>query len=148
MVKFLKNALKKFKKLPIILKVVLFLGMFFLVRVGLDALLWGDRSNYENEKENKDQEGMCNGKKMYLFHWKNCGHCKKMKPEWNAFENDKPDDVEVKAIEKDDNDPLNKEYADKIQGYPTIIGVDSNSNVKDYTGGRTKDEFKAFAENL
>ena len=148
MVKFLKNALKKFKKLPIILKVVLFLGMFFLVRVGLDALLWGDRSNYENEKENKDQEGMGNGKKMYLFHWKNCGHCKKMKPEWNAFENDKPDDVEVKAIEKDDNDPLNKEYADKIQGYPTIIGVDSNSNVKDYTGGRTKDEFKAFAENL
>ena len=68
MVKFLKNALKKFKKLPIILKVVLFLGMFFLVRVGMDALLWGDKSNYENEKENKEQEGMGNGKKMYLFH--------------------------------------------------------------------------------
>jgi thiol-disulfide isomerase/thioredoxin len=148
MVKFLKNALKKFKKLPIILKVVLFLGMFFLVRVGMDALLWGDKSNYENEKENKEQEGMGNGKKMYLFHWKNCGHCKKMKPDWDAFENDKPADVEVKAIEKDDNDPLNKEYADKIQGYPTIIGVDSNGNVKDYTGGRTKDEFKAFAKKL
>jgi len=91
---------------------------------------------------------MGNGKKMYLFHWKNCGHCKKMKPDWDAFENDKPADVEVKAIEKDDNDPLNKEYADKIQGYPTIIGVDSNGNVKDYTGGRTKDEFKAFAKKL
>ena len=148
MVKLLKNALKKFKKLPIILKVVLFLGMFFLVRVGLDALLWGDRSNYENEKENKDQEGMGNGKKMYLFHWKDCGHCKEMKPEWQAFSNDKPADVEVKAIEKDDNDPLNKKYADKIQGYPTIIGVDSNGNVKDYTGARKKDDFKTFAENL
>ena len=145
MVKFLKNALKKFKKLPIVLKIVLFLGLFFLVRVGLDAVLWGDRSNYENEDK---KEGMENSKKMYLFHWKNCGHCKKMKPEWDAFEKDRPDGVEVKAIEKDDNDPLNKKYADKIQGYPTIIGIDSKGNVKDYNGGRTKNEFKAFAENL
>ena len=74
MVKFLKNALKKFKKLPIVLKIVLFLGLFFLVRVGLDAVLWGDRSNYENEDKKRSEK---NSKKMYLFHWKNCGHCKK-----------------------------------------------------------------------
>ena len=31
--------------------------------------------------------GNMDGKKFVLFHWKNCGHCKKMKPEWEKLEN-------------------------------------------------------------
>ena len=152
MVKFLKNALKKFKKLPIILKVVLFLGMFFLVRVGLDALLWGDRSNYENKKE-KDQEGMGNGKKMYLFHWKNCGHCKKMKPDWeNAAKqvnvNGEKKMVMVDLGDKDDlaQEQLRKDY--NIRGYPTIVDLEGGKQVGEYSGDRSVSAFVSHVNNM
>ena len=98
------NALKSFKKLHILLKIVIFLGLFFLVRIALDKLLWGA---HDQGNQMEGFHDVSHGKRVILFHWKDCGHCKEMKPEWQAFSNDNTSGPKVRVL-NDDTSPTFK----------------------------------------
>jgi thiol-disulfide isomerase/thioredoxin len=85
-------------------------------------------------------EGGVEGKELVLFHWNNCGHCKKMMPEWDKFAAE--DIIATRKVEKDDGEDLSQ-Y--DINGYPTILLLDSSSKSKIalYEGPRTA---KGFGE--
>mmetsp|Transcript_27704 Transcript_27704/g.47064 ORF Transcript_27704/g.47064 Transcript_27704/m.47064 type:complete len:219 (+) Transcript_27704:154-810(+) len=75
-----------------------------------------------------------------------CGHCKKLKPDWDKLMEDFAGsatqlvaDVDCTAGGKDLCD------ANGVRGYPTIKWGDP-SDLQDYQGGRTYDDLKKFAE--
>ena len=79
---------------------------------------------------------------MTLLYWKNCGHCKKRMPEWDAFMSENHS-IKVDKIEKDENPSLMEKL--KIQSFPTILLLDENKNkIKEYDGERNLEAFKAF----
>jgi len=120
-------------KLILLLAVLVVLYLFYVnyLQEGFDA------APEELESQIKD------GKKMVLFYADWCGHCKKIKPDWDdaAKEANKEDKKMIKVncgggTEKD------KELMSKynIEGYPTIIIFD-NGTPSEYSGKRTKDDF-------
>lgn len=141
----LANGLKAFKKLHVVLKIVIFLGLFFLVRIGLDALLWGGHENEQNVEGFQDPQG----KSVILFHWKDCGHCKKMMPEWERFKklNAHNKKYKIIALEKDEAPELIQKH--NVQGFPTIIGTnEKGEKVKDFEGERKAEDLQRFGNSL
>jgi thiol-disulfide isomerase/thioredoxin len=84
------------------------------------------------------------GKEFVLFHWKDCGHCKNMMPEWNKFQSSfKGKAIKVSKVEKDENPKAMEKLG--IQGFPTIMLLNNGKKVKDYSGERTANAFANFA---
>lgn len=81
---------------------------------------------------------------ILFFHANWCGHCQAFKPEWSKFEKWAGENGQkVEAVEGDSNPELCQKY--NIEGYPTILKVDSNGEVVDeYQGPRTSDGLKQF----
>mmetsp|Transcript_60968 Transcript_60968/g.145288 ORF Transcript_60968/g.145288 Transcript_60968/m.145288 type:complete len:229 (+) Transcript_60968:95-781(+) len=77
-----------------------------------------------------------------------CGHCKKMKPDWDKLDALYRDDTSVLIAEvdcmKQDNKPLCGKM--EIRGLPTMKYFDSQTGKdgKKYEGGRTFDEMSNF----
>ena len=91
--------------------------------------------------EGFDGEG--GGKELVLFHWNNCGHCKKMMPEWDKFAAEGT--FPCRKVEKDDGEDLSQ-Y--NISGYPTILLLDSTTKAKiaQYEVTRTADGFREWVK--
>ena len=85
-----------------------------------------------------------NQKVVAKFYADWCGHCQAFKPEWSKFEKWAGENGQkVEAVEGDSNPELCQKY--NIEGYPTILKVDSNGEVVDeYQGPRTADGLKQF----
>lgn len=77
-----------------------------------------------------------------------CGHCKKMKPDWDALMSEYEGSESVLVA---DVDCINsgKELCNKhgVQGFPTIKHGSGNS-LQDYKGGRALDDLRKFAAGL
>ena len=77
-----------------------------------------------------------------------CGHCKKMKPDWDALMSEYEGSESVLVA---DVDCINsgKELCTKhgVQGFPTIKHGSGNS-LQDYKGGRALDDLRKFAAGL
>ena len=75
-----------------------------------------------------------------------CGHCKKMKPDWDKLM-DEYKDHETKLIADVDCTADGKAICDSngVKGFPTIKYGDP-SDLQDYQGPRTYDALKKFAE--
>jgi thiol-disulfide isomerase/thioredoxin len=135
------GLIKSIQKLAIVPRVIVYVLIFIAFRFLLDALfssLNGLRVMKEG-MENKE------GKKFILFHWKKCGHCKKMMPEWNKFENNYNGHVNVGKVEKDENPSLIEKMG--VKGYPTIMMLDENNNkIADYSGDRKASAFMEFVK--
>jgi thioredoxin 1 len=145
MANIIVSALKSFKKLHILLKIILMLGLFFLVRIALDKLLWGA---HDQGNQMEGFHDVSHGKRVILFHWKDCGHCKKMMPEWQRFVklNGNNSKVKIETVEKDDAPDLVQKY--NVQGFPTIIAINNGKKVKEFEGERTVDDLQRFANSV
>ena len=90
----------------------------------------------------KDLEG---GDKLVLFYADWCGHCKSMKPDWDAAANEVNKDGETKMVKinvggKDNGeDAIMKKYG--IDGFPTIFKFSNGNKTGTYEGERNKDAF-------
>jgi len=75
-----------------------------------------------------------------------CGHCKKMKPDWDQLMEEYKDH-ETKLIADADCTAAGKSICDSngVKGFPTIKYGDP-SDLQDYQGGRSYDDLKKFAE--
>lgn len=77
-----------------------------------------------------------------------CGHCKKMKPDWDALMKDYEGSENILVADVDcigDGKPL----CDKVgvKGFPTIKYGDPN-DLQDYKGGRDKEGLDTFTKTL
>ena len=76
-----------------------------------------------------------------------CGHCNAFKPDWAKFEEwATTNSVKAEKVEGDKNQALCEKHG--IQGFPTILKVDSSGNkVAEYNGARNSDGLIEFASN-
>ena len=94
-----------------------------------------------------------NGQVFTLFYANWCGHCKKMKPDWeNAAKqvnvNGEKKMVMVDLGDKDDlaQEQLRKDY--NIRGYPTIVDLEGGKQVGEYSGDRSVSAFVSHVNNM
>lgn len=138
----LKGLMKTVQKLPTIPRVGIYVLIFIVFRFLLDALLVS-LSNLKIMKEGMDN---LKGKKFVLFHWKKCGHCKKMMPEWEKFESMYNGNIGIGRVEKDESPKFVEQMG--VKGFPTMILLDENDKkIKDYSGERNAEEFVNFVKS-
>ena len=135
--KTLKNILKPNNLPRLALMLAVLLALYYVYVNYLKEGFELQPSKFETE--------VADGKKLVLFYADWCGHCKKLKPEW---------DDTAKEVNEKDNKMLKmncgggteeeKEIMSKynIDGYPTIIVFD-NGVASPYEGKRTKEAFKS-----
>jgi len=79
------------------------------------------------------KEGFKGRKSLLLLHMEGCPHCVKLMPEWDKFIKMNNTSITTKAVEKDDDRALVKRYG--VEGFPTILLLDSNGKKLDTYGG-------------
>ena len=76
-----------------------------------------------------------------------CGHCQRMKPEWNRVESNPPPGVHVMSVNSDEHPELTQALG--AQGFPTILGFrKGKTQPVSHNGGRSAEELKTFATSL
>ena len=136
------GLIKAIQKLPTVARVAVYVLIFIVFRFLLDALL----KSLRGLKIMKEGMGNMNGKKFVLFHWKNCGHCKKMMPEWEKFETMYKGKIGVGRVEKDEAPKFVEQMG--VKGFPTIMLLDEkDKKIEDYSGERKAEAFMNFLKN-
>ena len=78
-----------------------------------------------------------------------CGHCKKLKPEWEKLEQDYKGDIMIAMFDNEKHKEHHKN--NKIEGFPTIKffpkGLNDISSAIDYNGARDKDSMEKFLKS-
>jgi thiol-disulfide isomerase/thioredoxin len=86
---------------------------------------------------------------ILIFH-PSCGHCVQMRPEWEAMKQKlSPGStvVEVDGSEMSSNDQLsNSPVAKQVRGFPAIFRVKNGKVDEEFSGQRTSEDMKKFAE--
>ncbi len=138
--KTVKNIIKLVEKQNPILRVVLYAAIAY----SLYHLFLFIRWKIAEQRLFVQESFTGNGKEFVLFHWKDCGHCKKMMPAWKKFESSfKKTGISISNVEKDDDPKAIEQLG--IQGFPTILLLNNGKKIKDYEGERTAEAFKNFA---
>ena len=93
----------------------------------------------------KDVSG---GKKLVWFYADWCGHCKRMKKEWDTASN-KVNGKMVKIDLGDDNSETQK-ITEKynIKGFPTILLLHNGEKQDEYNNERTAEAFEAYCKKF
>jgi thiol-disulfide isomerase/thioredoxin len=128
---FVKNILTKFNRLTLLGK-VLTLGLIYFILNVISQMQW-----VQFNVSNYILEGMGGpASEFVFFHWKDCGFCKKMMPEWQKLKQNHKGKITLKEIEKDDN--MDKKYSQHdIKGYPTLLMLDKDGNkVGEFNGAQ------------
>jgi len=134
MLGWLKILRKKFSKLNPIVQIVLAMLIVICIRYLVQLLQY---HYYSSSLENFQ-----NPKKLVYFHMTSCGHCKKFTPEWDKFASGYNGPLEIKKVERAEaGDDLEK-Y--KIQGFPSILLIDGQDNIKEFDGDRTSSGLEKF----
>ena len=88
-----------------------------------------------------------------LFYAPWCGHCTKMKPDWEsaASQVNKDGDMKMVMVNVGDQDnkaqeQLRKKY--EIQGYPTILDIEKGDKASDYNGDRDTNSLVKHASSV
>lgn len=141
----IKNKIKQMrgvfspKNLPRLIMLLIVLGVLYFV---YEKYLKGIEG-FETGSDDIDNH-VKTGTKLVLFYADWCGHCQKVKPEWekaaSAINKDEKKMIMVNCGEGTDEDQkVMKKY--NVDGYPTIIKF-VNGTPSLYRGDRDADSFK------
>lgn len=102
---------------------------------------------FESKPASFDQD-VSGGKKLVWFYADWCGHCKRMKKEWDTASN-KVNGKMVKIDLGDDNSET-KKISEKynINGFPTILLLNNGEKEDEYTDDRTSNAFESYCNNI
>ena len=98
MMSLIKKLYGKFKKLSDTKKLIAVVLSYFILRYIRNIMNW----IYWNSGL-YILEGFGKPSKFVLFHWKDCGHCKNMMSDWDAFHSSNNSSIKSSKVEKDDN---------------------------------------------
>lgn len=80
-----------------------------------------------------------------------CGHCKKLKPEWEKLEKDYKGDIIIVMVDEKDEKNKDLQKKNKVEGFPTIKyfpkGLNDPKSSVDYNGARNKDSMMKFLKS-
>ena len=85
---------------------------------------------------------------ILVFH-PGCGHCVQMRPEWEAMKQKlSPGSkvVEIDGSEMSRNDSINRSPIANTRGFPEILKMKKGKIAERYSGPRTAEDMKQFAE--
>ena len=135
--KFSKMARKCFKPnnlSNLLLIVVVVVALFLLIKF------------FINKQNNDNDEGFEGQKTLLLNHMTGCGHCEKLMPDWNKCEKQNKSNIKMKKVEVNEDPSYAKKY--DVQGFPTILLLDSNGEKLDtYDGPRTLDGLLSYLKS-
>jgi thiol-disulfide isomerase/thioredoxin len=81
---------------------------------------------------------------VVLYHWRKCGHCVKMFPEWRKAVKHLPNSTDVYEIEVNDNRTiLNEMDVDIGAGVPRVVAYNSEGDEMVYDGPRVAEELSS-----
>ena len=102
---------------------------------------------FESKPASFDQD-VSGGKKLVWFYADWCGHCKRMKKEWDTASN-KVNGKMVKIDLGDDNSETQK-ISEKynIKGFPTILLLHNGEKQAEYNEQRTAQAFESYCNKL
>ena len=133
--------MRKFEKLTMLGKMIVLVILGVILNILSKVMEWtGFNSG------NYILEGMGgNASEFVLFHWKDCGFCKKMMPEWKKLKGSYKGKIQLKDIEKD-SQPSSKYKDIKVDSYPTLLVLDKKGNkVGEFNAAqRTVASFSSF----
>jgi thiol-disulfide isomerase/thioredoxin len=73
--------------------------------------------------------------KAHYYYMDGCGHCKDFSPIWDEFTQSYKGKVQFQKINMKDAEEDVKKY--KVEGFPTVVVIDSNDKFEHYNGERT-----------
>ena len=137
---FFSKTLQKFNKQPLPLKLVIAFVLILVIRYVYNELVGGGYLQGEMLEGFSGQ-----GKEFTLFYWKDCGHCKKMMPEWDKFS--KQGGIKTRKIEVSQDEDFMRKH--DVSSFPTILLLDkSGKKVGEYKGERDASGFAEYAAKV
>ena len=134
-----KNLGKMLKKINLPRILILLLALILLVLIYKTFLKEGFESTCEElpSKLNKD-------KQLVLFYANWCGHCKKMKPDWDSASQEVGNEKMIK-VDVGEGTPEQKKMMEKydVQGFPTILVFENGEYIAKHEE-RSKESFLDF----
>ena len=73
-----------------------------------------------------------------------CPHCVSMMPEWKAAASENNTSVNMKALERKDDEAKKLISNNNIRSFPTMLLLGGGKVLKKYEGGRKKQDFLDF----
>ena len=135
--KYLRDALKMFKKMGTVEKILLVAVSVYIFYFSINKL----KAMFVQEYY---LEGLSNQKTFTFFKMNGCPHCVKMEPEWSRFKAMNSTGIETQELEASKDAALAKKY--KVKGFPTLLMVQNGKVLETYSGDRTAEGFNSFAE--
>ena len=94
---------------------------------------------------NPNREGLeGQGPEVVFYHMNSCGHCEKMRPEWDKFVNENSD-IRTRAVEASDG---NEATEKGVTSFPTVLLLDgTGKKIADFNDKRNAAALKRFYED-
>ena len=131
----MSKSLLKNKNLKMLLSGLIVVAFVYVVYIATK------KEGFELSPSDVSKE-LDHGKKLVLIYADWCGHCKKIKPTWDAVSEkvNKDDDLKMVKVNCGQGTPEQKKIMSKyeVDGYPTILIVD-NGKATPYEGDRTEE---------
>lgn len=122
---------------------------FLNLGLGVNAHIGNIKGSFELEAfDNHVSTQSTSQPMLVLFMSPGCGHCKRMKPEWDQLVQTYNGNIIINTV--DCSNPENSKLARShgVQGYPTIRyypnGLSNTSSFNEYEGERTHQSFLDF----
>ena len=143
LLKPVRELLEIFRKQNTIAKIIIVVLIVGVSRYIMNTLIWGHFA--KTYVENFDLGGTKSGKEIVLCHMNQCGHCKKMMPEWDKFASKSP--IKTRKIEVNQDPSFMEKH--NVSSFPTILALDSSGKkIDEYDGERNASSLMKYAEKI
>ena len=123
------TVLKKLQRQPLFFKCLILLFV-----VGLVIFLLSGYQKTSYTLYNTEGFQLAPVKANY-YYMDGCGHCKDFSPVWDEFTKSYKGNVQFRKINMKDGEEELKKY--NVEGFPTVVVIDSNGGFEHYNGERT-----------
>jgi thiol-disulfide isomerase/thioredoxin len=124
--------------------ILIFLSLYRAQRDSMRRIIAMRRDSVITEAFDESAKARSGTVKVYFFFMQGCGWCERFTPVWDEFVTKRSSTPGLVLRKVDKNEPLAKEYSEHVNGYPTVLLVDSGGKVVKFTGERTLKGLEAF----